>query len=461
MSTNAELDQQIIDTEEPSGDVVLNAVYNFLGRFVSYPSEHAHDAHALWCVHAHLMHLWESTPRLAFLSPEPASGKTRAMEMTNLLVPNPVLAINVSATYLFRRVGAGAVTLLYDEIDAVFGPKAKDNEDTRALLNAGHRRGAVAGRCVVRGTTVTTEDIPAFAPLAVAGLGWLPDTLMSRAIVIRMRPRVSDETIEAYRHRLHDKQGKAIYRLIETWAATQIEVTDWPQLPPEIQDRDADCWEPLIFIADAAGGSWPKRARIAAVSLVSAGQDREGSLGIRLLQDTKTVFGDSPALFTKGLLHQLIALEESPWGDLRGKPLDERGLAQRLRQYSIQSRQVRIGDISKKGYLREDFYDAWKRYSPPRAQDSETSETGETSQGYQRQNVSDGVSDVSDSILGVLDEASKNINNNNGVPDVSLVSPLAPKRGEDYFGPPGDNPADFLDGGTARVSGRQLRALIK
>jgi hypothetical protein len=409
------------------------------------------------------MHLWESTPRLAFLSPEPASGKTRAMEMTNLLVPNPVLAVNFSPTYLFRKVAQGAVTLLYDEIDAVFGPKAKDNEDTRALLNAGHRRGAVAGRCVMRGSTVATEEIPAFAPLAVAGLGWLPDTLMSRAIVIRMRPRHGGEAIEAYRARIHDKQGKALYRLIETWAATQTEVSDWPEMPSTIQDRDADCWEPLIFIADAAGGSWPKRARAAAVSLVSAGQDREGSLGIRLLQDTKAVFGDSPALFTKVLLHELLALEESPWGDLRGKPLDDRGLAHRLHQYSIQSRQVRIGDISKKGYLREDFDDAWRRYAPPRARNSETSETRETRQEFQSKNVSDDVSDVSDGVFGVSNASSKNINNNSGVSDVSVVSPLAPMGGEDYLGPPGDNPEDFLDRTPlrARLTGAQLRASLR
>src|SRR5262249_27978862 len=113
-----------VSATHANGEQMLEAVDNFLGRFVSYPSEHARTAHTLWCVHAHLIHLWESTPRLAFLSPEPASGKTRAMEITNLLVPNPVLAVNFSPTYLFRKVAQGAVTLLYDEIDAVFGPKA-------------------------------------------------------------------------------------------------------------------------------------------------------------------------------------------------------------------------------------------------------------------------------------------------------------------------------------------------
>jgi hypothetical protein len=297
---------------------------------------------------------------------EPASGKTRALEVTLLLVPNPVLVANMSATYLFRKVGenAGAVTILVDEIDTIFGPKTKDqHEDIRGLLNAGHRKGAVTGRCVVRGKSVETEDIPAYAPVAVAGLDWLPDTLMTRSIVIRMRRRHPDEVVEPYRPRLHDRQGHGIGHRLESWAATLEHIDlDAVKLPPGIQDRDADCWEPLLAVADAAGGPWPERARAAAVSLVSAGRDREPSLGIKLLTDIKTVFAATTAMPTKVLLQRLTELQESPWGDIRGKPLDERGLAQRLRQYGIKSRQIRVGDTTLKGYRREDFADAWKRY---------------------------------------------------------------------------------------------------
>ena len=134
--------------EPASGAALLNDVHAFLGRFVAYPSEDTHIAHVLWIVHTHLMDAWESTPRIAFLSPEPGSGKTRALEVSELLVPRPVEAINVTPAYLFRKVGnpEGRPTILFDEIDTVFGPKARDNEEIRGLLNAGHRRGAVAGR---------------------------------------------------------------------------------------------------------------------------------------------------------------------------------------------------------------------------------------------------------------------------------------------------------------------------
>src|SRR5262249_60278932 len=133
---------------------LFQKVEKFLGRFVCYPSEHAHVANVLWVAHAHCMDAWEPTPRLAALSPEPESGKTRLLETTALLVPNPVETINVSVAYLFRKVASeeGPPTILFDEIDTVFGPKAKENEETRALLNAGHRRGAMSRRGCVRGT---------------------------------------------------------------------------------------------------------------------------------------------------------------------------------------------------------------------------------------------------------------------------------------------------------------------
>jgi len=74
----------LADLAGPPVDVLTDVVA-FLRRFVAYPSDHAAVAHALWIVHTHLMHCWESTPRLAFLSPEPGSGKSRALEVTEPL----------------------------------------------------------------------------------------------------------------------------------------------------------------------------------------------------------------------------------------------------------------------------------------------------------------------------------------------------------------------------------------
>jgi hypothetical protein len=374
-------DFDAIPAWDMTGDELLSAVAEFLARFIAYPSEAARVAHVLWVAHTHAMDKWESTPRLAFLSPEPESGKSRALEVTELLVPRPVHSVNCTPSYLFRKVSdeAGAPTILFDEIDTVFGPKAKDNEEVRGLLNAGHRRGAVAGRCVARGTTILTEELPAYCAVALAGLDDLPDTIMTRSLVVRMRRRSSTEVIEPFRHREHAHEGHLLRDALATWVEV-IERGKWPEMPAGICDRNADCWEALFAVAEAAGGEWPTRSRLAAVALVRDVSQQTPGMGVQLLTDIRAVFDElgEDKVSTEQLLKELIALEEAPWGSLRGRELDARGLASRLRRYEIKSKSIRTKDGVIRGYAREDFYDAWSRYLPPSPDNSATSATDVT-----------------------------------------------------------------------------------
>lgn len=305
---NAQLDQIALDNDARRAERVLSRVYEFLGRFVAYPSEHARIAHTLWIA---------NTPRIAFLSPEPATGKTRALEITECLVPRPMEAVNMSPSALFRSVSNsdGLPTILFDEIDTIFGPRAKDNEDIRGLLNAGHRRGPKTYRSVLRGKQVHVEPFEAFCPVALAGIGWLPDTLMSRSVIIRMPHQ--GEKIEPFRRRIHGKEGARIRDEIGAWVRSLPNNVQWSDLPREIRDRAADIWEPLIAVVDLAGGKWPWLAREAAVALVAAANDTEASLGLILLADTRTVFNDPAlgrpdAMSSKELLEGLYRLKESP-----------------------------------------------------------------------------------------------------------------------------------------------------
>jgi len=349
--------------ELPTGAELLDSVDAFLARFVAYPSEHARIAHVLWIAHTHLMDCWESTPRIAFLSPEPGSGKSRCLEVTEPLVPRPVHAVNTTPAYLFRKVSdeAGPPTILYDEIDTVFGPKAKDNEDIRGMLNAGHRKGAVAGRCVVRGAIVETEELPAYCAVALAGLNDLPDTIMSRSIVVRMRRRAPTEKVEPWRLRINAPQAKPIREALAAWAAEAGEIT-WPELPPEIQDRNADVWEALVAVADLAGGDWPERARVSAVTLVTDSMAGAPSIGVQLLTDLKDVFNGHEVQSSEAILTALHEMDERPWNDLRGKPVDSRWLSRQLSKYGVKSGTVRTPEGTRKGYKAVDLHDPWTRY---------------------------------------------------------------------------------------------------
>jgi hypothetical protein len=325
-------------------------------------------AHALWVVHCHLIDHFETTPRLAFLSPEPASGKSRALEVTEPLVPNPVLAVNVSPAYLIRKVAAeDGVTILFDEIDTVFGKRPKEsNEDVRALLNAGYRRGAVSGRVVMQGATAIPEELSAFAPVALAGLGTLPDTVLTRSVVVHMQRRAPNERVTPYRRRDHAAEGEVLCGQLASWAAAVADRIAVPDMPDGIVDRDADCWEALLAVADAAGGQWPDTARVAGVSTVLASRgERDERHGIRLLSDLRKIFGDDKHKLTAAILQALTEVDESPWADIRGKPLSDVGLAARLRPYNIKPKTIRIGNTTPRGYWREDFEDAWRRYLPP------------------------------------------------------------------------------------------------
>ena len=290
----------------------LDLVENYLGRFVAYPSEHALTAHVLWIAHAHMIECFDTTPRLAFMSAEKESGKTRALEVTALLVPDPILSISASPAVIVRLVSAGKPTILYDEIDAVFGnAKAQyANADLCAILNGGYRRGASVYRCTTNGRKVEPEALNAFAPVAVAGLRDLPDTLASRSIFVRMKRRSPDEKLEPFRYRYHSKEAEPIKVDLAEWCLAHDVTGKAPELPVGIEDRSADCWEPLIAIADEAGGDWPKRARAAATELTRRSTDETQTKGVELLHHIRDAFGDEDKLWTENLVDRLCERDE-------------------------------------------------------------------------------------------------------------------------------------------------------
>ncbi|MCI3276292.1 DUF3631 domain-containing protein [Streptomyces cylindrosporus] len=389
------------------GAALLDEVEAFHRRFNVFPTEAAYVAVALWDAHAHLIDAFDGTARLAFLSPEPGSGKSRALEIVETLTPNAAMTVNASANALFRLVDAteGTPTLLFDEIDTVFGPKAGDNEPVRGFLNSGYRRGGQALRCVGDGANQTAGWFSSFCAVAMAGLGSLPDTILTRSVIIRMRKRAPNEKVEGYRRRTHEKQGHALRDRLAEWADTVREAVAeaWPEMPDGVSDRPADVWEPLLAVADAAGGHWPERARAACLELVHATRGgEEASLGIRLLTDLRDkVFCGADRMPTAVILECLLNMDDAPWGDLDDKPINSRTLAKLLGQYvtsankPIKPRGIRTtSGTFPKGYYAEDLHDAWERYCPPPPGESATSATAATTQVNDGESVADPPSDI-------------------------------------------------------------------
>jgi Protein of unknown function (DUF3631) len=68
---------------------------------------------------------------------------------------------------------------------------------------------------------------------------------------------------------------------------------------------------------------------------------------------------------TAAILRYLVTLEDRPWADYaQGLPLTPRQLARLLAGFNIKARQIRQGRVTRKGYMRVDFTDTFRRYLP-------------------------------------------------------------------------------------------------
>ncbi|GAA2134553.1 DUF3631 domain-containing protein [Actinomadura napierensis] len=363
-----------------NGAALLNELRAALCRYVILPSPETADAVVLWIAATHAQPSWETATRLVISAPEKRCGKSRLLDVIEATCHNPLIAVNISPAALVRSIGPNPPTLLLDEADTVFGPKAADHEDLRGILNAGHQR----NRPYIRWDAAARapEHCHTFAMASLAGIGQMPDTIADRAVIVGMRRRAPGETVKPYRTRRDAPPLQALRERLATWANQRLdELADaQPEMP--VEDRAADNWEPLIAVADAAGGDWPHRARNACIALTQAA-DTDTSAGVRLLADLRTVFADADhpeGLHGAVILERLHAMEEAPWADWYGQPLNARNLAKLLKPYGVTSTDVKVGGKGLKGYRREHLADAWSRYLPAPQEGSATSATSATAQ---------------------------------------------------------------------------------
>ncbi|MFC9232597.1 DUF3631 domain-containing protein [Streptomyces decoyicus] len=362
--------EAIPDVEPTAGSKLLDELRAQISQFVIPPSPEALDAITLWVAATHLQPAWQHAPRLAVVGPAKRCGKSRLLDVLTETVHEPMLTINTTPAAIFRSISEEEPpTLLVDEADTIFGPKvAEKNEETRGLLNAGHQRGRYVTRVV--GNDHTPHKFATFAMAAIAGIGDLPDTVMDRSVVIRMRRRAEGEKVRPFRSRRDIPALHEIRDRIHAWARPLLE--EAANLEPDmpVEDRAADTWEPLVIVADLAGGRWPRLARVACMRMVNAevAAEEDHPSGARILADIRRVFfaqREVDSLSTGDLLHHLRQDPEAPWAERGRDGLTARELSRMLRDFDIRPGNVRMADGRQlKGYMRNKFLDAWRRYCP-------------------------------------------------------------------------------------------------
>jgi hypothetical protein len=350
----------------PDGSRLLEKLQGFIRRFV-FLSEPQNVVVTLWVAHTFTFESADATPYLTITSAEKQCGKSRLLEILESLAANAWLTGRVSVAVLARKVEKEKPTHLLDETDASFKSGGEYAETLRGVLNTGHRRGGRYSCCVRQGDDFALQDFSTFCPKALAGIGRLPDTIEDRAIPIRLRRATEGEIPERFRRRNTEQEVKALRQDIKSWCSEIFpKLADArPDLPDELTDRQQDAVEPLLAIADVAGGDWPSIARKAVVNLCQEGQKTDESVGVQLLSDIRQVFTSRGVdrLSSAELAAVLAGIETSPWCEWsNGRPLNAPKLARLLKPFGIQPEVSRIGEKTPRCYLRASFEDSFKRY---------------------------------------------------------------------------------------------------
>jgi hypothetical protein len=320
---------------------LIDKIEAFFKKYVILPAEEQYLISSLFVMHSWAFEYARATPILYVHSPEPGAGKTRFLEVFELLVRNPERAMNVTPAALFTLIEEFRPTLMVDEVDAIFN--GKKNEDLRAVINAGYRRGSNVVR--MRGGDIIRYHI--FCPKILAGIYnlHLPDTIRDRSLPVTMRKRIDGEELHPFYAEDAAKEAWALVDEIEYWLQAnqkKLEKIARSRLAPieEIGDRQWEISTPLIEIANVLGIE--AKARDAVRFLFKTVENHKAQ-DANIFKEIKDCFNGEDKLFTAEILEYL------------GEPWTSRLLAKKLRIAGIEARDIRKGNLVKRGYTKQDF----------------------------------------------------------------------------------------------------------
>jgi putative DNA primase/helicase len=374
------LDQAVKDARKGLGDVndlpfddvdpwphpvdpaqLLTDIAQTIRRFIVCDKE-VSIAVALWSAMTWFIDVVQVAPLAVITAPEKRCGKTQLLSLLGRVVAKAIQASSISPAALFRTIDAWGPTLLIDEADAFM----KDNEELRGLINSGHTRDSAY---VIRtvGDAHTPFKFNTWGCKALSGIGHVADTLMDRAIVMELRRKMPHEQVDRIRYAepgLFDDLRSKLARFAEDYSEKVRQAR--PPLPPSLNDRAQDNWEPLLAIAMVAGGDWMEVGTKAALKL-SGGESAAQTIGTELLADIKETFEVKAVdrISTADLINALCADDEKTWATYnRGKEIKPRQLANRLRGFGVSSKDIRRPghQTAVKGFELRQFDDAFSRY---------------------------------------------------------------------------------------------------
>ena len=360
----------------PTGPVHARGGAQILDDMAAYIRRHlVCDDHqltllTLWSACTHCHHHFRTAPYLHVHSPQPHCGKSLCLNLLADLSDADIVFTGIPAAPLLatliqdRTLELKSSTehrrcpVLIDDYQHTFGPS--ERQPIVCLLASGLDSHSFFARGGM--------EYAHFSPKALAGNSPLPRSLAMHCIPIVLRPPKPSEKFVRYgsddsqdERALRDRLLHWLNHVSSTLAQA---AKNFPaDLPPTLSLGQIKRAEPLLHIADLAGGSWPAQVRAALVAVFDLA---ESTPELQVLSDICSIFrnhNNPEYLATSDLLSQLRTLDNRPWSAWPAN--SGRRLAGLLRPFGITSRRLHLSSADDfMGYLLKDFHDAWERYLP-------------------------------------------------------------------------------------------------
>jgi putative DNA primase/helicase len=344
--------------EPVNGDELVRDIARRIRRHVVMNANAVRTV-ALWVIFAWVHDAAVHSPILLASSPEAECGKTTLLGLISFMVRRGIAIVEGSPAVIYRMIEKWRPTLIVDEADSVF----KNNPELRGIINSGWTRGTGVPRC--HPDTHEPEFFETFGPKAIGLKGLnVPDTTLSRSIIIEMERKLPEDRAEGFAH-IDDDELAKLRRRLARFSQDNIESlrSPSPHMPEGFGNRLEANWKMLLAIAELCGVGEAARASAVALSRRSD----EASLGVELLRDIRGIFEqqDVDRIRSEELTNKLGNMADRPWAEMpwTGKPITQPQLARLLKPYKVKPKKIRFDAGPFNGYELAWFEKAW-RYIP-------------------------------------------------------------------------------------------------
>jgi hypothetical protein len=327
---------------------IIKLIADFVRRFVFLKDECLYVLTGTWILATYLYKEFECMGYLFAYSPERQSGKTKLLDVLDMIVYESTgVQVSPSEAVLFRT--AENHTQLLDEVDSW-----KNNEHLREVLNAGYRKGGAVTRCDKTRNGFEPKPYPVYAPRALAGIGLriLDSTTLDRTFAIEMARQRKSEKRERLLPRVVRREVEGIKKTIQKWVdqnrdnvAEMYAQGKFPDLEP-FSDRTIEITEPLAAILDVAcEGAELSRCRgllLQAIALTRREQ-QSASQDHQLLKHLLELARENDPLV--GNASEIAAM----CGNLEGGST-EYDVSRVLRKYGFKSKSIRLNGAPLRRY---------------------------------------------------------------------------------------------------------------